>query len=178
MECPAQHGVATIGSLSKGGRAHPRRKTARRTLAPVTQIAAAAHAHGAVLQVDAAQAAGKTGIDVTALGAGPRPASSPMRRSAWPDLPDAAGRGARSHDDRPREGSSGAGQRAGGRRTCSSELGVSGDVARGNDQRKAGDGRGKQKPGNGGQPGGPGAGVLRRVEHPVEAGHGRGPADG
>jgi cysteine desulfurase len=36
---------------------------------PVTQIAAAAHAHGAVLHVDAAQAAGKTGIDVTALGA-------------------------------------------------------------------------------------------------------------
>jgi cysteine desulfurase len=36
---------------------------------PVTQIAAAAHAHGAVLHVDAAQAVGKTGIDVTVLGA-------------------------------------------------------------------------------------------------------------
>jgi cysteine desulfurase len=36
---------------------------------PVTQIAAAAHAHGAVLHVDAAQAAGKTGIDVAVLGA-------------------------------------------------------------------------------------------------------------
>jgi cysteine desulfurase len=36
---------------------------------PVTQIAEAAHAHGAVLHVDAAQATGKTGIDVTALGA-------------------------------------------------------------------------------------------------------------
>ena len=30
---------------------------------PVTQIAAAAHAHGAVLHVDAAQAVGKTGVD-------------------------------------------------------------------------------------------------------------------
>src|SRR6266536_6574006 len=39
------------------------------TIQPVTQIAAAAHAHGAVVHVDAAQAAGKTGIDVTALGA-------------------------------------------------------------------------------------------------------------
>jgi cysteine desulfurase len=36
---------------------------------PITQIAAAAHAHGAVLHVDAAQAAGKTDVDVTALGA-------------------------------------------------------------------------------------------------------------
>jgi cysteine desulfurase len=39
------------------------------TIQPVPQIAAAAHAHGAVVHVDAAQAAGKTGIDVTALGA-------------------------------------------------------------------------------------------------------------
>jgi cysteine desulfurase len=39
------------------------------TIQPVTQIAAAAHAHGAVVHVDAAQAAGKIGIDVTALGA-------------------------------------------------------------------------------------------------------------
>ncbi len=38
------------------------------TIQPVTQIAAAAHAHGAVVHVDAAQAVGKTGIDVTALG--------------------------------------------------------------------------------------------------------------
>jgi cysteine desulfurase len=30
---------------------------------PITQIAAAAHAHGAVLHVDAAQAVGKTGVD-------------------------------------------------------------------------------------------------------------------
>jgi len=36
---------------------------------PVTQIAAAVHAHGAVLHVDAAQVAGKAGIDVGALGA-------------------------------------------------------------------------------------------------------------
>jgi len=36
---------------------------------PVTKIAAAAHAHGAVLHVDAAQGAGKTSIDVNALGA-------------------------------------------------------------------------------------------------------------
>ncbi len=36
---------------------------------PVTRIAAAAHAHGALLHVDAAQAVGKTGIDVTVLGA-------------------------------------------------------------------------------------------------------------
>jgi cysteine desulfurase len=36
---------------------------------PVTQIAAAAHAHGAVLHVDAAQAAGKTSIEVAVLGA-------------------------------------------------------------------------------------------------------------
>ena len=36
---------------------------------PVRQIAETAHAHGALLHVDAAQAAGKTGIDVTALGA-------------------------------------------------------------------------------------------------------------
>jgi cysteine desulfurase len=36
---------------------------------PITEIAAAAHAHGAILHVDAAQAVGKTGIDVTVLGA-------------------------------------------------------------------------------------------------------------
>ena len=36
---------------------------------PIAQIAAAAHAHGAVLHVDAAQAAGKTGVDVNVLGA-------------------------------------------------------------------------------------------------------------
>jgi cysteine desulfurase len=36
---------------------------------PVGPIADAAHKHGALLHVDAAQAAGKTGIDVTALGA-------------------------------------------------------------------------------------------------------------
>jgi cysteine desulfurase len=36
---------------------------------PVADIAAAVHAHGAVLHVDAAQVAGKTGIDVAALGA-------------------------------------------------------------------------------------------------------------
>jgi len=36
---------------------------------PITQIAAAAHAHGALVHVDAAQAAGKIDIDVTALGA-------------------------------------------------------------------------------------------------------------
>jgi cysteine desulfurase len=36
---------------------------------PITQIAAAAHAHGALLHVDAAQAVGKTAVDVTALGA-------------------------------------------------------------------------------------------------------------
>ena len=36
---------------------------------PVGPIADAAHEHGALLHVDAAQAAGKTGIDVTALGA-------------------------------------------------------------------------------------------------------------
>jgi cysteine desulfurase len=39
------------------------------TIQPITQIAAAAHAHGALLHVDAAQAAGKTAVDVTALGA-------------------------------------------------------------------------------------------------------------
>ena len=38
-------------------------------LQPVGPIAEAAHEHGALLHVDAAQAAGKTGIDVTALGA-------------------------------------------------------------------------------------------------------------
>jgi cysteine desulfurase len=36
---------------------------------PVTRIAAAAHAHGAVLHVDAAQGVGKTSIDVNVLGA-------------------------------------------------------------------------------------------------------------
>jgi cysteine desulfurase len=36
---------------------------------PVTRIAAAAHAHRAVLHVDAAQGAGKTSIDVNVLGA-------------------------------------------------------------------------------------------------------------
>jgi len=36
---------------------------------PITQIAAAAHAHGALVHVDAAQAAGKIDIDVTTLGA-------------------------------------------------------------------------------------------------------------
>jgi len=36
---------------------------------PVREIAAATHAHGALLHVDAAQAAGKIGIDVTGLGA-------------------------------------------------------------------------------------------------------------
>jgi cysteine desulfurase len=36
---------------------------------PITEIAAAAHEHGALLHVDAAQAGGKTGIDVAALGA-------------------------------------------------------------------------------------------------------------
>jgi len=36
---------------------------------PVREIAAAAHAHGALVHVDAAQGAGKIGIDVTGLGA-------------------------------------------------------------------------------------------------------------
>jgi cysteine desulfurase len=36
---------------------------------PIPRIAAAAHAHGAVLHVDAAQAAGKTTVDVRKLGA-------------------------------------------------------------------------------------------------------------
>jgi cysteine desulfurase len=39
------------------------------TMQPVGPIADAAHEHGALLHVDAAQAAGKTSIDVTALGA-------------------------------------------------------------------------------------------------------------
>jgi cysteine desulfurase len=39
------------------------------TIQPIAEIADAAHAHGAVLHVDAAQAAGKIGIDVAGLGA-------------------------------------------------------------------------------------------------------------
>jgi cysteine desulfurase len=39
------------------------------TIQPIAEIADAAHAHSAVLHVDAAQAAGKIGIDVASLGA-------------------------------------------------------------------------------------------------------------
>ncbi len=59
------------------------------TIQPVTQIAAAARAHGAVVQVDAAQAAGKTGGPPRPSPAPspPAPGTPPCPPHAWPGTP-------------------------------------------------------------------------------------------